>query len=263
MKKNKKLIISIAAILLIIGSFLFYREYNDPFNRIRRNGVIRIGMTGDYQPMSYLDKETGIYEGLDVEIAKDLAAELQVEIEYVPTTWPTLMEDTLNKDFDLAICGITITAERKEKALMSEGYLNNGKTILIRAEDIDKYKTLEDINKKEVRVMENPGGLNEKFARENLPEATLIIHDDNAGIPLLIAQGEADVMITEIMEAGYYVNKDERLAAPLIHEPFTHGELGILLPKGHEKLLNYINAFLKKEKESGRIDQLAKEFIYH
>ena len=56
--------------------------------------------------------------------------------------------------------------------------------------------------------MENPGGLNEKFARENLPDATLIIHDVNQEIPGLIASGEADVMITEIMEAGYYVGQD-------------------------------------------------------
>ena len=57
---------------------------------------------------------------------------------------------------------------------MSEGYLKNGKTVLCRAEDADKYISLEAINHPEVRVMENPGGLNEKFARENLPDATLI-----------------------------------------------------------------------------------------
>ena len=113
-----------------------------------------------------------------------------------------------------------------------------------------------------MRVMENPGGLNEKFARENLPNATLIIHDVNQEIPGLVASGEADVMITEIMEAGYYVGQDSRLAAPLIYEPFTHGELGILMPKGSEKLLEKVNAFLKEEKESGRIDELADEYIY-
>ena len=50
---------------------------------------------------------------------------------------------------------------------------------------------------------------------ENLPDATLIIHDINQEIPGLVASGEADVMITEIMEAGYYVGQDSRLAAPL------------------------------------------------
>ena len=110
--------------------------------------------------------------------------------------------------------------------------------------------------------MENPGGLNEKFARENLPDATLIIHQVNQEIPGLVAAGEADVMITEILEAGYYVGQDSRLAAPLIFEPFTHGQLGVLMPKGSESLLAYVNQFLAEEKAAGRIDELAEKYIY-
>ena len=229
---------------------------------IRSRGVLRVGTAGDYQPMSYLDPASGQYVGFDAALAEDLSAALGVELEYVPTSWPTLMEDTLAGNFDLAICGITITDARQEQALMSIGYLGNGKTVLCRAEDADKYTSLEAIDRPEVRVMENPGGLNEKFAREKLPNATLIIHDVNQEIPGLIAAGEADVMITEIMEAGYYVGQDSRLAAPLIYEPFTHGELGALMPKGSEDLLAYVNAFLEEEIASGRIDELAEEYIY-
>ena len=231
-------------------------------DEILDRGVIRIGTAGDYMPMSYLDPDQGVYVGFDAELAQDLADDLGVEIEYVKTSWPTLMEDTLAGKFDLAICGITVTDARREQALMSEGYLGNGKTVLCRAEDADRYTSLEAINKPEVRVMENPGGLNEKFARENLPDATLIIHDVNQEIPGLVADGEADVMITETMEAGYYVGQDSRLAAPLIYEPFTNGELGVLMPKGSEDLLDYVNKFLHGEKENGRIDELADEYIY-
>ena len=229
---------------------------------IRAGGVLRVGTAGDYQPMSYLDPETNTYVGFDAELAEDLAASLGVEIEYVRTSWPTLMEDTLAGKFDLAICGITVTDARKEQALMSDGYLGNGKTVLCRAEDADKYTSLDAINRPEVRVMENPGGLNEKFARENLPDATLIIHDVNQEIPGLVAAGEADVMITEILEAGYYVGQDDRLAAPLIFEPFTHGDLGVLMPKGSEELLAYVNQFLAEEAASGRIGELAEKYIY-
>ena len=231
-------------------------------DEIRERGVLKVGTAGDYQPMSYLDPETGSYVGFDAELAEDLADTLGVGIEYVETSWPTLMEDTLAGKFDLAICGITVTDARKEQALMSDGYLENGKTVLCRAEDADKYTSLEAINRPEVRVMENPGGLNEKFARENLPDATLIIHDVNQEIPGLVASGEADVMITETMEAGYYVGQDDRLAAPLIHQPFTSAELGVLMPKGSEDLLEYVNEFLADEKESGRIDELAEDYIY-
>ncbi len=229
---------------------------------IRERGVLRVGTAGDYQPMSFLDPETNTYAGFDAELAEDLAASMGVEIEYVPTSWPALMEDTRAGKFDLAICGITITDARREQALMSEGYLGNGKTVLCRAEDAGRYISLEAINRPEVRVMENPGGLNEKFAREYLPDAILMIHGVNQEIPGLVASGEADVMITEIMEAGCYVGQDNRLAAPLIFEPFTRGQLGVLMPKGSDDLLDYVNAFLAAEKESGRIDELAEKYIY-
>ena len=140
---------------------------------IRERGVLKVGTTLDYKPMSFVDPETGRYVGYDVELVKDLAAALDVDIEFVRTSWPTLIEDTLSCKFDLAICGITITDERKKQALMSDPYLENGKTILCRAEDVGKYVNISSINRPGVRVMVNPGGLNEEFARQNLPDATL------------------------------------------------------------------------------------------
>lgn len=264
MKKVKQNRIALLLLtLFVIISGCGHNTSSGKVDNIRERGTLLVGTAGDYQPMSYLNPETGQYEGFDAELAEDLADYLGVELEYVETSWPTLMDDTLAGKFDLAICGITITDARKEQALMSDGYLGNGKTILIRTEDVEKYQSLEDINRPEVRVMENPGGLNEKFARENLPDATLIIHETNQEIPGLIAEGEADVMITEIMEAGFYAGKDERLAAPLINEPFTHGQLGALMPKGSEDLLEYVNKFIAQEKEKGRIDELAEVYIYH
>jgi cyclohexadienyl dehydratase len=197
-------------------------------------------------------------------MAQEIAKRLGVGIEFVQTSWPTLSADVQAEPqtFDLAIGGITITDARCETMLMSEGYLANGKTILCRASEANRYKSLEDIDKPEVRVMVNPGGLNEKFANKNLTHATIIVHPKNEEIPSLVAEGKADVMITEIMEAGYYVGQDERLAAPLIYEPFTHGQLGALMPKGSEELLEYVNGFLAEEKASGRIDALADEYIY-
>lgn len=261
-KRMKKIlmILNILAVMILTGC----GKSTEPeaIQKIKKDGVLRVGATGDYQPMSFLDPSTGTYVGFDAALAEDLAESLGVKVEYVPTSWPTLMEDTLAGKFDLALCGITITDARKEQALMSDGYLGNGKTVLCRAEDAGIYTSLEAINRPEVRVMENPGGLNEKFARENLPEAELIIHDVNEEIPGLIAQGEADVMITEILEAGYYCAKDGRLAAPLINDPFTRGQLGALLPNGSEELLEYVNAFIAKERESGRLEELAQQYIY-
>lgn len=144
--------------------------------------------------------------------------------------------------------------------LMSKGYLANGKTILCRASDSERFKSLSDINKPEVRVMVNPGGLNEKFALENLPFATLIVHPKNEEIPSLIAQGRADIMITEITEAPYYVKNDSTLAAPLLHAPFTRGEIGVLMRQGQDDLLQMVNNLIQEMQADGTLSQLRKKY---
>ena len=195
-------------------------------------------------------------------MAGEIAKRLGVGIEFVQTSWPTLSADVQAEPqtFDLAIGGITITDARRETMLMSDGYLANGKTILCRASEADRYKTLADIDKPEVRVMVNPGGLNEKFANENLTHATIIVHQKNEEIPSLIAEGEADVMITEITEAPYYIQADTRLAAPLMNAPFTNGEIGVLMRKGQDDLLQLVNDVIRNMKSDGTLRQLQQKY---
>ena len=229
--------------------------------RIQERGTILIGTTGDYRPLSFREAD-GTYWGFGIEVAGVIAKRLGVGIEFVQTSWPTLSADVQAEPqtFDLAIGGITITDARRETMLMSDGYLANGKTILCRTTEAERYKSLADIDKPEVRVMVNPGGLNEKFANANLTHATIIVHQKNEEIPSLIAEGEADVMITEITEAPYYIKEDTRLAAPLLNEPFTHGEIGVLMRKGQDDLLQLVNDVISQMKSDGTLRQLHEKY---
>ena len=230
-------------------------------DKIEKRGTLLVGTTGDYRPLSYLEPSTNKYWGFDADLAEVIAKDFGVKVEFVPTSWPTLTSDMLNENlFDVAICGISITDARKELMLMSEGYLRNGKTILCRKDDAQRYQSLDDINKPEVVVMVNPGGTNQKFANEHLPKAKIIVHQKNEEIPSLVAAGKADIMITEVVEAPYYVENDSRLAAPLIEKPFTEGTIGVLMRKGDECLLKRVNAVLKKCKKDGRLERLKAKY---
>ena len=228
---------------------------------IAERGTLRVGTTGDYRPLSFREAD-GTYWGFGIEMAGRIADRLGVGIEFVGTSWPTLTADVMAEPqtFDLAIGGITITEARCEDMLMSEGYLANGKTILCRATDAGRYGSLDDIDKPGVRVMVNPGGLNEKFARDNLSRATVIVHPRNEEIPALVAEGKADVMITEVTEAPYYVQTDERLAAPLLDEPFTRGEIGVLMKKGQDDLLQMVNSTIRAMKADGSLAMLHRKY---
>ncbi len=266
--KNRSLILAALILILCAASTIICCTKNsndteaDCLEEIRSRGTLIIGTTGDYRPLSYREPETGEYWGFGIEVAQKIAENIGVKITYVQTSWPTLTEDVLKEPaiFDFAIGGITITDARKSQMDMSDGYLRNGKTILCRKEDAQKYQTLDDLNRTEVRVMINPGGLNEKFARENLPQATLIVYDKNEEIPSQVAEGNADVMITEITEAPYYIKTDPRLAAPLLNAPFTHGEIGVLMQKNKPELLAKVNAVILQMKHDGTLKQLHEKF---
>ena len=234
---------------------------NGKVAQIVERDTLLVGTTGDYRPLSFCEAD-GTYWGYGIEVAKAIAGKLRVGIKFVKTSWPTLTADVLTEPqlFDLAIGGITITDARKQTMLMSEGYLANGKTILCRASERERYKSLADIDKPEVHVMVNPGGLNEKFANENLTHATIIVHQKNEEIPTLIAEGKADVMITEITEAPYYVQTDTRLAAPLLNAPFTHGQIGVLMQKGQEDLLQMVNNTIQQMKSDGTLRRLHEKY---
>ena len=230
-------------------------------DRIQKRGVLLVGTTGDYRPLSFKE-ESGEYWGFGIDLAGALAARLGVEVEFVQTSWPTLTADVITdpQKFDLAIGGITITDDRKKVMLMSDGYLDNGKTILCRASDAEKFKSLEDLDRPEVRVMVNPGGTNEKFAQDYLMHSTIIVHPKNEEIPSLVADGEADVMVTEITEAPWYVRSDTRLAAPLLSNPFTHSEIGVLTRKGQDDLLEYVNSALEAMRQDSSLQTLREKY---
>ena len=234
---------------------------NGKVAEILDRGTILFGTTGDYRPLSFCEPD-GTYWGFGIEVANEIARRLGVNIEFKKTSWPTLTADVLTEPqiFDLAIGGITITDTRRETMLMSDGYLANGKTILCRASEADRYKTLADIDNPEVTVMVNPGGLNEKFANENLTHAKIVVHQKNEEIPALVAEGAADVMITEITEAPYYVQTDTRLAAPLLNAPFTHGEIGVLMQKGQDDLLLMVNNVICQMKSDGSLRKLHEKY---
>ncbi len=255
-------------ILLLCGQVTFSSCSSDEdapqttVERIRQRGTIIVGTTGDYRPLSFCEPETGEYWGFGIEMAKEIAAQMNVKIAFAKTSWPTLSADVLAipQLFDFAIGGITITDARRETMLLSDGYLANGKTILCRSSEAGRFQSLADIDQPEVRVMVNPGGLNEKFANENLTHATIIVHQRNEEIPTLIAEGAADVMITEITEAPYYVQTDPRLAAPLLEKPFNHGEIGVLMQKGQEDLLQVVNNVIQRMKADGSLRKLHEKY---
>src|SRR5262249_38452148 len=178
-----RMLAGLAVILLVTSSV--HAQQPAPSSRldeIVKRGTLRLGMTGDYLPFTYLDKSTQQFRGFDVDMAEALGKALGVKVEYVQTAWPKLMKDFEADQFDIAMGGVSIPLDRQKKGLFTTPIMREGKTPIARCADVGKYQTLSDIDKKGTRVIVNPGGTNERFARANIRDAEISVFSDNTVI---------------------------------------------------------------------------------
>jgi chorismate mutase-like protein len=225
---------------------------------ILARGVLRVGTTGDYKPFTYRAGSTFI--GLDVALAADLARTMGVRLQIVPTTWTTMMPDFAEGRFDLAMGGVSVTLERQKKAYFSIPYLRDGKTPIVRCEDASTYQTLAAIDRADVRVIVNPGGTNERFARAHVPHAKLVVHPDNVTIFDRLLAGDADVMITDAIETRLQQRLHPGLCALHPDAPFDFSEKAVLLPRD-DVLKAYVDQWLHLAIESGSFARVNEQWL--
>lgn len=219
-------------------------------------GILRVGTTGDFSPFSYqLQPNSHEFHGVDIELAKDLATTLGVKVQFVPTSWPTLMSDLANHKFDICMSGVTIKLIRQKVGLFSIPVLASGKAAITRDENVEKYSTIAAINQAGVRVIVNPGGTNEAFAKANFPNATIIQNEDNLSIFQKIIDGEADLMVTDAVETLVQQLIHPELDAVNPNQPFNFFEMGYLLPRDFVWKA-YVDQWLNLRQKEGRYQKI-------
>lgn len=227
---------------------------------VMKAGVLRACTPGDYKPFSF-QKSDGTFEGLDVDLAQSLASAMGAKLELVKTSWANLLPDFGAGKCDIALGGISVTTERQKRVFFSKAYMVNGKTPLARCEDVAKFQSVADIDKAGVRVIANPGGSNERFARANFKVATLTIHADNLTIFDELLAKRADVFVTEAAEALVQQKLRPGLCAVNPERPLQYGEMAWMLPRNDMVMKGFVDQWLHLAKASGDYQRTADKWL--
>jgi cyclohexadienyl dehydratase len=215
-------------------------------------------MTGDYPPFS-LRSPIGRMSGADVAMAQDLAKALGVGLEIVPTTWRTIQADLQADRFDIVMGGVTVTPERAAIGDFSLPVLRDGKRPIVRCANKYQYVSIASIDRPGVHVIFNPGGTNERFAKEHLKHAIVEEHTDNRTIFDELATGHADVMITDGAEVDYQAHLHAGILCPaVVSDSFDHTEKAYWMTRD-PALKAAVDAWLSPIVRSGRYEKALTE----
>ncbi|MFO7750686.1 MAG: transporter substrate-binding domain-containing protein [Desulfobacteraceae bacterium] len=216
---------------------------------IQKRGSIRIGLS-TFVPWAMKNKK-GELVGFEVDVAKQLAADMGVKAEFVPTAWSGIIPALLTGKFDVIIGGMGITPERNLKVNFTIPYEYSGMSMVAHKSRAKGFSTLEDFNRKEVTIALRMGTTAEQAARKFMPRAQLKLFENESQALQDLHLGRVHAVVSSAPMPLFHALKfPEKLFVPL-EENFTREPIGFALRKGDHDALNFFNNWILNKHESG------------
>ena len=215
---------------------------------IKQDGVIRVGLS-IFTPWSMRDVN-GELIGFELDVGRELAKDMGVDVEFVPTAWDGIIPQLVAGNFDVIISGMSITPARNLTVNFTEPYAYSGLTILSNTA-MTEGLTLEDYNSPDVTFAARRGGTPATTIAQLFPEATLLLFDEDGAATQEVLNGNAHANMqaepTPSIEARRYPDK---LSVPFDQTFLATGE-GFALRKGDGDALNFFNNWIAVKQANG------------
>jgi cyclohexadienyl dehydratase len=257
--KFSKLLMATAGALGLLLSTAGLAQERSILNKVLDNGVLKVGTTGDFNPMSFKDPETKEYMGHQIDAAKQLAEDMGVDVEFVPTDWKTLINGVVAGKYDIVMTGTSMTVSRAKAAGYTIPWGRTGYLPLTRGEIADRFKSWEDLNNPDVTIGYNLGTSFADFVKQNLPNAKVKEVESPARDWQELLAGRVDVTISSILEAGKLSTTHEDLVIPF-QEVANSLPLSFIAPQGDYVWMGFLNNWMQIKHESGYFNSLNEKW---
>jgi polar amino acid transport system substrate-binding protein len=225
----------------------------DVVSTVRRRGVLRVGVLMS-EPMA-IRNERGELEGFSVDVAKRMAEEMGVGIEFIVTSPLFMMQELLDGRFDLIATGLWITTERAMMINFSDPTVVEGVYLVASKAKAGKKLLLADYDQPDVKIAVFSNTVQEKLARRLFPRATVVRVDGNE--LRLVRSGDAHAALVPTLSPQVLVGTapDELFLPRETALSQTPAALGVR--KGDPDFLNFLNTWLSLRRGEGWLDERA------
>ena len=228
-------------------------------NEILSGGVLKVGTTGDWNPMSVRDPATNSYVGFDIDVMTQLGADLGVEVEFVPTDWKTLVNGVVAGNYHMT-GSASISPARLRAAGYSNSYISVEILPFTTADKADRFSSWDSINMADVKVATTLGTTFEKLVREWFPDAQITVVEAPARGYQEVLSGRADVFITSNIEGSTLVKKFPNVQQVAVESARAPTPIAMLLPQADQVWINYVNSWVELKKTQGFFETTAAKW---
>lgn len=216
---------------------------------IVKRGVLKVGIS-TFVPWAMQDK-AGELMGFEIDVAKRLADDMGVKIEFIPTKWSGIIPALLTGKFDVIICGMGIRAERNLKVNFSIPYDYTGMSIVASKELAPGLTKLEQFNRKDFIIAARIGTTAADSVKKMLPLAQLKLFDDESqAIQELLNKRAHAVVSSAPLPAYQAIEYPQQFYLPF-QENFTKEPIGFALRKGDVDTLNFFDSWIRVVESEG------------
>ena len=228
-------------------------------NEILSSGKLKAGTTGDFNPFSVRDTATNKYKGYDIDIMSELAKDMGVEIEFVPTDWKTIVNGVVAGKYHIT-GSASIKASRMKAAGFSESYLSVNFKPFTTDDKVSKFDGWASINKSGVKIATTLGTAMEPMVKSWFPNASIKSVEAPARGYQEVLAGRADVFVTSNLEGSTLKAKYKNVKEVKVDAPRSPTPLAMLLPQGDQVWINFVNHWIKIKTAKGFFKKTAKKW---
>lgn len=232
---------------------------DDLLSAIKERGYITVAMEGTWAPWTYHDEDDNLV-GFDVEVAKAVADELGVDVQYQEGEWDGLLAGVQSGRYDIMVNGVGYTEERAQAYTFSDPYCYNKTALIVRGDNED-IKSLEDLNGKTTCNSANSTYqlIAEEYGANVLDVETL----DGTLEMVLAGTDRADATLNAEASFLDYMNAHPDANLKIVDYYPESEKVCIIMSKGDssDSLKEAINSAIEKLRADGTLSELSNKYF--
>lgn len=218
-------------------------------SKVLDRGTLRVGFS-TFVPWAMSDK-TGTFIGFEVDVMTQLAEDLGVQIEFVPTNWSGIIPALLSDKFDVIIGGMSVTTERNLKVNFSIPYDTTGMALVANRKTATGFTSLADFNREDVIIVARIGSTPAAAAKKFFPKATLRLFEKETQCMQELLSGRVHAFVASApLPAHSAVEHADKLFLP-VEGTFTAEPVAFAVRKGDPDTLNVLNNWIRQKTAQG------------